>query len=178
MISTKFLKSFRGARDLVVFSEVIRAFFKLSKFTTKSRAPLLLSGLISLDVFWLNFEKNQRFLFCTVKALFISSNRQFCSERGLLSLNKVDSNDIRKYTQIPSFDRQIFYIVKKEPKWQLSCNLHGHHGRPVDHHDRLVGHLGHRPVYHRDHVDPYLFFFKIFKLLKSAAHTASFGQKG
>ena len=49
VISNKFLKNFRSARDLVVFDEFLGFFFgtfKKSPSTTKSRAPLKLFGTL------------------------------------------------------------------------------------------------------------------------------------
>ena len=58
----------------MIFVVIFRSFFPTlqnSPGTTKSSAPLKLFGNHPM-VFWLNFEKNRRFLFSTVQALNIS----------------------------------------------------------------------------------------------------------
>ena len=86
MISSKFSKSFGGARDLVVFYEFLCDFFlffwDFQKFTNHHRVtstPETLRKLTwnDLTVFWLNFDKNRRFLFCTVQPLAISYSQTF-----------------------------------------------------------------------------------------------------
>ena len=72
MISSKFPKSFRGARDFVVFYElffvIFWGFLDLKEIIQHHQVTSTLKTLRKLawnhlTVFWLNFEKNQRFLF-------------------------------------------------------------------------------------------------------------------
>ena len=81
MISSKFPKSFRGARDLVVFynffSDFSGFFSDFPKFTkhhqvTSTPKTLRKFAWNHLTVLWLNFQRNWRFLFSTVQALLIT----------------------------------------------------------------------------------------------------------
>ena len=84
MISSKFL-SFRGAGDLVVLDEFLKVWIKNKKSQKNRKTPQVTSipktlrklGWNHLTVFWADFLKNRRFLFCTVQALLMKKTTSF-----------------------------------------------------------------------------------------------------
>ena len=131
MISSKFPKSFRGARDLMVFYESLKVFQKFIEHHQVTSTPKTLQKLAwnHLTVFWLNFERNRRFLFLYIPSPNINSEQYevWCRyNQDQLSRQSSSSNYISwsplwiKYserTHFLLFFSKTFRQVCRKKKW-------------------------------------------------------------